>query len=117
VVFDVNGCVPLCSVLSYDHALAGNDYRNTSANPIIHRPDTSTKAIPMASHPDTTRILYRLKTSEDFEWHVFAHELDSLTARHIALQLKGVGIEALVCPSDEFEDKGLPLTYRAQEYF
>ena len=71
----------------------------------------------MASHPDTTRILYRLKTSEDFEWHVFAHELDSLTARHIALQLKGVGIEALVCPSDEFEDKGLPLTYRAQEYF
>ena len=80
-------------------------------------PGTSTKAIPMVSHPDTTRILYRLTTGEGFEWHVFAYELDSLTARHIAMQLKGVGIEALVCPSDEFEEKGLPLTYRAHDYF
>ena len=71
----------------------------------------------MVSHPDTTRILYRLTTGDDFEWHVFAHGLDSLTARHIAMQLKGVGIEALVCPSDEFEEKGLPLTYRAHDYF
>ena len=97
--------------------MAGNDYRDIPTNPIIHRPGTSKKAIPMVSHPDTTRILYRLKTSEDFKWHVFAHELDSLTARHIALQLKGVGIEALVCPSDEFEEKGLPATYRAHDYF
>ena len=31
--------------------------------------------------------------------------------------LKERGIEALVCPSDEFEEKGLPVTYKAQEYF
>tara|TARA_B100000676_G_C17914159_1_gene751705 strand:- start:359 stop:493 length:135 start_codon:yes stop_codon:yes gene_type:complete len=43
--------------------------------------------------------------------------LDSLSARHLALKLKSLGIEALVCPSDEFEEKGLPATYRAQEYF
>ena len=71
----------------------------------------------MVSYPDTTRILYRLTTGEGFESHDFAYELDSLTARHIAMQLKGVGIEALVCPSDEFEEKGLPLTYRAHDYF
>ena len=71
----------------------------------------------MAGNADTTRVLYRMQAGKDFEWRICANALDSLGARRLALKLKSLGIEALVCPSDEFEEKGLPATYRAQEYF
>ncbi len=71
----------------------------------------------MVGNTETTRVLYRMQTREGFEWRACHYALDSLSARHLALKLKSLGIEALVCPSDEFEEKGLPATYRAQEYF
>lgn len=58
-----------------------------------------------------------METRDGFEWLACAGALDSLSARHLVLKLKTLGIEALVCPSDEFAEKGLPVTYRAQEYF
>ena len=71
----------------------------------------------MAGNAEATRVLYRMQTGKSFEWRACAHALDSLSARHLALKLKSLGIEALICPSDEFEEKGLPVTYKAQEYF
>ena len=71
----------------------------------------------MAGNAKTTRVLYRIETRDGFEWLAFAGAFDSLSARHLALKLKTVGIEALACPSDEFAEKGLPVTYQAQEYF
>ncbi len=71
----------------------------------------------MAGNAKTTRVLYRIETRDGFEWLACACALDSLSARHLVLKLKTLGIEALVCPSDEFAEKGLPVTYRAQEYF
>ena len=71
----------------------------------------------MAGNAEATRVLYRMQTGKSFEWRACAHALDSLSARHLAFKLKSLGIEALVCPSDEFEEKGLPVTYKAQEYF
>ena len=88
---------------------------------------TSTQVIPfrqcrnqtssMAGNAKTTRVLYRIETRDGFEWLAVADALDSLSARHLALKLKSLGMEALACPSDEFAEKGLPVTYRAQEYF
>lgn len=71
----------------------------------------------MAGNAKTTRVLYRIETRDGFEWLACAGALDSLSARHLALKLKSLGIQALVCPSDEFAEKGLPVTFWAQEYF
>ena len=84
---------------------------------MIPAPQRLNKTSSMTGHAQTTRVLYRMQTGKSFEWRACAHALDSLSARYLALKLKSLGIEALVCPSDEFEEKGLPVTYKAQEYF
>ena len=71
----------------------------------------------MAGNAKTTRVLYRIETRDGFEWLAVADALEALSARHLARKLKSLGMEALACPSDEFAEKGLPVTYRAQEYF
>ncbi|MCH1521996.1 MAG: hypothetical protein L7T80_04130 [Arenicellales bacterium] len=117
VVFSIYGPFSLSPSPEPDHALAGIDYCDIASSQIIPSRQCLNKKISMAGNAHTTRVLYRMQAGKDFEWRVYANALDSLGARRLALKLKSLGIEALVCPSDEFEEKGLPTTYRAQEYF
>jgi len=71
----------------------------------------------MGNRPDTSRIIYRIESGSRFEWHVTSGPLVLGLARNTALQLKSNGIEVLVCTTEEFEEKGLPETYEAEEYF
>jgi hypothetical protein len=38
-------------------------------------------------------------------------------AQETALQIRKNGLEILVCTAEEFNEKGLPETYEAEEYF
>ncbi|MEK9744322.1 MAG: hypothetical protein VW493_10535 [Gammaproteobacteria bacterium] len=71
----------------------------------------------MAADPPSTRVLFRMETRGNFEWRVSPVVFDSIGARHIAGKLKVLGIAVVVCPDDEFEEKGLPMTFNAGEYF
>ncbi len=71
----------------------------------------------MGKRPDTSRIIYRIESGSRFEWHVTSGPVVLGLARNTALQLKSNGIEVLVCTTEEFEKKGLPETYEADEYF
>ncbi|MGA0343286.1 MAG: hypothetical protein ACO3RT_04135 [Arenicellales bacterium] len=71
----------------------------------------------MAADPPSTRVLFRMQTGKNYEWRVSPVVFDSLGARHIAGKLQILGIGVVVCPEDEFDEKGLPSTYDADQYF
>ncbi|MCP4952584.1 MAG: hypothetical protein GY922_12150 [Proteobacteria bacterium] len=71
----------------------------------------------MENHDSQARILFRMQTNDNFEWRVSPVTFDSIGARHIALKLKILGIGVVVCPDDEYVQKGVPITFNAQEYF
>ena len=58
-----------------------------------------------------------MQTNDNFEWRVSPVTFDSIGARHIALKLKILGIGVVVCPDDEYVEKGVPVTFNAREYF
>ena len=63
------------------------------------------------------RILYRIEDDRRYEWRTTKELLPLNIARDTALQIKRNGLEILVCPAEEFEEKGLPETYEAEEYY
>ncbi len=71
----------------------------------------------MENHDSRARILFRMQTNDNFEWRVSPVTFDSIGARHIALKLTILGIGVVVCPDDEFVEKGVPVTFNAREYF
>ena len=71
----------------------------------------------MEVDPQGTRVLFRMQTGDGFEWRASPVVFDSIGARHIAGKLKILGIEVVVCPDDEFEEKGIPRTFNASGYF
>ena len=71
----------------------------------------------MDNHDSQARILFRMQTNDNFEWRVSPVTFDSIGARHIALKLKILGIGVVVCPDDEYVEKGVPITFNAREYF
>jgi len=64
-----------------------------------------------------SRILYRIEDDARYEWLATAEPLALPLAWDTALQMKRNGIQILVCPEEEFDEKGLPETYEAEEYF
>ena len=71
----------------------------------------------MEKAQSVSRILYRIEDDRRYEWRVTTESLLLPVARDTALQMKRNGIQILVCPAEEFEEKGLPETYEAEEYF
>ena len=63
------------------------------------------------------RILYRIEDDTRYEWRATTELLAAHIARDTALQMKRNGIQILVCPEEEFDEKGLPQSYEAEEYF
>jgi hypothetical protein len=64
-----------------------------------------------------SRVLYRVGEEKGFEWRVLGIPIPADGANAEAARLKSIGIEVLVCPSDEFDEKGLPGSFDAREYF
>ena len=71
----------------------------------------------MKQNQGVCRILYRIEDDTRYEWRATTELLASQLARDTALQIKRNGIQILVCPEEEFNEKGLPQTYEAEEYF
>ncbi len=66
---------------------------------------------------DGARSVCRIEDDSRYEWCATTGLLASHIARDTALQVNRNGLEILVCSAEEFDEKGLPATYAAEECF